>query len=122
MSNDRSLSSSAKTRMDQGKNISVGVGVGVGAGSRGAVNLRTGATLMKSVSIFLMSGRKASDNSKTQSSESPKHEPRKGQRRRMPVAGPTRSSAQTMKMIESLKRKTRFSWQVNASVYSLFYH
>lgn len=30
----------------------------------------------------------------------------------MPVAGITRSSAYTAKLIESLKRKTRFCWQV----------
>ncbi|CAK9807118.1 clxn [Anthophora plagiata] len=106
MSEERSLSSSAKPRMDHGD----GVGVGVGANSQGGVSLRAGATLMKSVSIFLMSGRKASVMSKRQTSGSPKHEPRRRQRRRMPVTGTTRSSAYIVKLIESLKRKTRFSW------------
>ncbi|XP_017761801.1 PREDICTED: EF-hand calcium-binding domain-containing protein 1-like [Eufriesea mexicana] len=108
MSRERSHSSSAKPRMDHGSGV--GVDVGVGADSRGAVNLRAGATLMKSVSIFLMSGRKASVNSNRQTSDSPKHEPRRRRHRRMPVAGTTRSSAYTAKLIESLKRKTRFSW------------
>ncbi|OAD54096.1 hypothetical protein WN48_08325 [Eufriesea mexicana] len=111
MSRERSHSSSAKPRMDHGSGV--GVDVGVGADSRGAVNLRAGATLMKSVSIFLMSGRKASVNSNRQTSDSPKHEPRRRRHRRMPVAGTTRSSAYTAKLIESLKRKTRFSWQVD---------
>ncbi|CAK9811319.1 clxn [Anthophora quadrimaculata] len=106
MSEERSLSSSAKPRMDHRG----GVDVGVGANSQGGVSLRAGATLMKSVSIFLMSGRKASVTSKRQTSGSPKHEPRRRQRRRMPVTGTTRSSAYIVKLIESLKRKTRFSW------------
>ena len=107
MSGERSLSSSAKARMDR-----VGVGVGVGADDQGTANLRAGATLMKSVSIFLMSGRKASVNSNRQISGSPKHEPRRKHRRRMPVAGTGRTSAHTVKLMELLKRKTRFSWQV----------
>ena len=112
MSRERSLTSSAKARMDHGSGVGVGVSVSVGADNRGAVNLCAGATLMKSVSIFLMSGRKASVNSNRQTSGSPKHEPRRKHRRRMPVAGITRSSAYTAKLIESLKRKTRFYWQV----------
>ncbi|XP_043589576.1 EF-hand calcium-binding domain-containing protein 1-like isoform X1 [Bombus pyrosoma] len=110
MSRERSLTSSAKARMDHGSGVGVGVSVSVGADNRGAVNLCAGATLMKSVSIFLMSGRKASVNSNRQTSGSPKHEPRRKHRRRMPVAGITRSSAYTAKLIESLKRKTRFCW------------
>lgn len=114
MSRERSLTSSAKARMDHGSGVGVGVGVNVsvGADNRGAVNLCAGATLMKSVSIFLMSGRKASVNSNRQTSGSPKHEPRRKHRRRMPIAGITRSSAYTAKLIESLKRKSRFCWQV----------
>ncbi|XP_076238384.1 calaxin-like [Calliopsis andreniformis] len=108
MSEERSLSPSAKPRMDH-KSV-VGVGVGVGAEDRGAVNLRAGATLLKSVSIFLMNGRKASVNTKRLTSGSPKHEPRKRHRRRMPDAGHTRNSVHTVKIIESLKKKTRFSW------------
>ncbi|XP_012152209.2 calaxin [Megachile rotundata] len=100
--NDRSLSST-KARMDHS------VGVGVGADGASTLNLRAGTTLMKSVSIFLMSGRKASVNSKRQTSGSPK-ELRKKHRRRMPEVGATRNSTHTVKMIESLKRKTRFSW------------
>lgn len=113
MSGERSLSPSAKPRMDHGSGVSVDVGVG--ADRQGAVNLRGGATFMKSVSIFLMSGRKASANSNRQtSSASPKHEPRRRHhRRRMPVpATASRTSAYTVKLIESLKRKTRFSWRV----------
>ncbi|KAK9306563.1 hypothetical protein QLX08_002760 [Tetragonisca angustula] len=108
MSGERSLSSSAKARMDRGNGV--GVGVGVGADDQGAASLHAGATLMKSVSIFLMSGRKASVNSNRQTSGSPKHQPRKKHRRRMPVAGTARTSAHTVKLMELLKRKTRFSW------------
>ncbi|CAK9833851.1 CLXN [Anthophora retusa] len=118
MSEERSLSSSAKPRMDHGG----GVDVGVGANSQGGVSLRAGATLMKSVSIFLMSGRKASVTSKRQTSGSPKHEPRRRQRRRMPVTGSTRSSAYVVKLIESLKRKTRFSWQKHENFFQRGVH
>lgn len=112
MSGERSLSPSAKPRMERGSGVSVDVGVG--ADKQGAVNLRGGATFMKSVSIFLMSGRKASVNSnrQTSSSASPKQEPRKRHRRRMPVPATARTSVYTVKLIESLKRKTRFSWRV----------
>ncbi|CAD1478452.1 unnamed protein product, partial [Heterotrigona itama] len=110
MSGERSLSSSAKARMDRGNGV--GVGVGAGADDQGTANLRAGATLMKSVSIFLMSGRKASVNSNRQISVSPKHEQRRKHRRKMPVAGTARTSAHTVKLMELLKRKTRFSWQV----------
>ncbi|KOX74275.1 EF-hand calcium-binding domain-containing protein 1 [Melipona quadrifasciata] len=116
MSGERSLSSSAKARMDRGNGV--GVGVGVGADDRGTASLRAGATLMKSVSIFLMSGRKASVNSNRQIFGSPKHEPRRKHRRRMPVAGTARTSAHTVKLMELLKRKTRFSWQYLRSVMS----
>lgn len=111
MSGERSLSPSAKPRMERGSGVSVDVGVG--ADRQGAVNVRGGATFMKSVSIFLMSGRKASVNSnrQTSSSASPKHEPRRRHRgRRMPVPAAARTSVYTVKLIESLKRKTRFSW------------
>ncbi|XP_076682792.1 calaxin-like [Andrena cerasifolii] len=106
MSDERSLSSSAKPRMEHG-NVD---GVGVGADGTGAANLRAGATLMKSVSIFLMNGRKASVNSKRLTSGSPKHEPRKRHRRRMLDSGNVRNSVHIVKLIESLKKKTRFSW------------
>lgn len=119
MSGERSLSPSAKPRMERGSGVSVDVGVG--ADRQGAVNLRGGATFMKSVSIFLMSGRKASVNSnrQTSSSASPKHEPRRRHRRRMPVPATARTSGYTVKLIESLKRKTRFSWRVEID-FSLF--
>ncbi|XP_043261608.1 EF-hand calcium-binding domain-containing protein 1 [Colletes gigas] len=101
MSGERSLSSGTKARMDQG----------VGAEDRGGLNLRAGTTLIKSVSIFLMSGRKASVNpNRLTSDDSTKHEPRKRHRKRMPDAGTTRNSTHTIRLIESLKKKTRFSW------------
>ncbi|XP_053996604.1 calaxin [Hylaeus anthracinus] len=106
MSGERSLSSSAKPRMDH-ESVA---GVGVGAEGALAANLRAGATLMKSVSIFLMSGRKAFVNPKRLTSASPKHEPRKRHRRRMPDGGGARNSTNTIRLIESLKKKTRFSW------------
>ncbi|CAL7939811.1 unnamed protein product [Xylocopa violacea] len=116
MSGERSLSSSAKPRMDHGSSG----GVGVGADVRGGVSLRAGATLMKSVSIFLMSGRKAFAVGKRQTSGSPKHEPRRRPRRRLPVAGSTRNTAYMMKLTESLKRKTRFSWSELDSLCKLY--
>lgn len=120
MSGERSLSPSAKPRMERGSGVSVDVGVG--ADRQGAVNLRGGATFMKSVSIFLMSGRKASVNSnrQTSSSASPKQEPRKRHRRRMPVPATARTSVYTVKLIESLKRKTRFSWRVKIDLWFVF--
>ncbi|CAL1681857.1 unnamed protein product [Lasius platythorax] len=88
-----------------------GVGVGVGAERPTGISIRAGATLMKSVSLFLTSGRKASVNSKRQScAASGKGEPpRRRRRRRMPEGGGARNSAYIVKVIESLKKKTRFS-------------
>ncbi|XP_076635486.1 calaxin-like [Colletes latitarsis] len=93
---------SGELRMDRGS------AVGVGAEDGGGLSLRGGTTLMKSVSIFLMSGRKASVNPKRLTSDSPK--PRKRHRKRMPDAGTARNSTHTIRLIESLKKKTRFSW------------
>ncbi|EFN72544.1 EF-hand calcium-binding domain-containing protein 1 [Camponotus floridanus] len=64
---------------------------------------------MKSVSLFLTSGRKASVNSKRQNcAASGKSEsPRRRRRRRMPESGGARNSAYIVKVIESLKKKTR---------------
>ncbi|XP_011687901.1 PREDICTED: EF-hand calcium-binding domain-containing protein 1 [Wasmannia auropunctata] len=86
-----------------------GVGVGADAGRRTGISVRAGATLMKSVSIFLTSGRKASANSKQQiSAASGKNESsRRRRRRKMPEGA--RNSAYIIKVIESLKKKTRFS-------------
>ncbi|KAG7189358.1 hypothetical protein KM043_017008 [Ampulex compressa] len=91
-------------------NDKAGAVAGVGADRRNIVSVRAGATLMKSVSIFLMSGRKASGNSKRQTSAgSFKQESRRLRRRRMPDGGSTRNSAHIVKVIDSLKRRTRFS-------------
>lgn len=96
-----------------------GVGVGADAERRTGMSVRAGTTLMKSVSIFLTSGRKASANSKRQiSAVSVKDESsRRRRRRRMPEGGGARNSAYIVKVIESLKKKTRFSRRVcrNAS-------
>ncbi|XP_012219772.1 calaxin [Linepithema humile] len=90
--------------------VQPGVGVGVGAERPAGISVRAGATLMKSVSIFLTSGRKASVNSKRQiSAASGKAEPRRRRRRKMPEGGGARNSAYIIKVIESLKKKTRFS-------------
>lgn len=92
----------------------VGVGVGADAERRTGITVRAGATLMKSVSIFLTSGRKASANSKRQiSATSGKDESsRRRRRRRMPEGGGARNSAYIIKVIETLKKKTRFSRRV----------
>ncbi|XP_063993223.1 calaxin [Diachasmimorpha longicaudata] len=67
------------------------------------MSARTGALVLKSVSIFLTSGRKASVNSKKPSSESP---PRRRRRRR-----PDDASMKTYytKVVDTLRKKTRFS-------------
>jgi len=87
----------------------VGVGVGVGAERSTNISIRVGATLMKSVSIFLTSGRKASGNTKRTQIFAGKSEPSRRRRRKMPDEGSGRNSAYIAKVIESLKRKTRFS-------------
>ncbi|XP_011304037.1 EF-hand calcium-binding domain-containing protein 1 [Fopius arisanus] len=67
------------------------------------MSARTGALVLKSVSIFLTSGRKASVNSKKPSTESP---PRRRRRRR-----PDDASMKTYhaKVVDTLRKKTRFS-------------
>ncbi|XP_015111072.1 EF-hand calcium-binding domain-containing protein 1 [Diachasma alloeum] len=67
------------------------------------MSARTGALVLKSVSIFLTSGRKVSVNSKKPSSESP---PRRRRRRR-----PDDASMKTYytKVVDTLRKKTRFS-------------
>jgi len=85
----------------------IGVGVGVGAERSTSISVRVGATLMKSVSIFLTSGRKASGNSKR--TQIFAGELSRRRRRRMPDEGSGRNSAYIAKVIDSLKRKTRFS-------------
>ncbi|KAL6428768.1 hypothetical protein ACFW04_007972 [Cataglyphis niger] len=94
-----------------GDQSGVGAGVGVGAERPPNISIRAGATLIKSVSLFLASGRKASVNSKRQScTASGKSEPpRRRRRRRMTEGGGGRNSAYIVKVIESLKKKTRFS-------------
>lgn len=98
--------------------VKSGVGVGADAERRACISVRAGATLIKSVSIFLTSGRKASTNSKRQiSAASGKDESSKRRRRRrMPEGGGARNSAYIVKVIESLKKKTRFSRQVRRTV------
>ncbi|XP_011872861.1 PREDICTED: calcineurin subunit B isoform X2 [Vollenhovia emeryi] len=103
MSEQRSVTSTGGTKS--------GVGAGAGAERRAGISVRVGATLIKSVSIFLTSGRRASANSKRQiSTVSDKDESsRRRRRRRMPEGGGGRNSAYIVKVIESLKKKTRFS-------------
>ncbi|EGI57467.1 EF-hand calcium-binding domain-containing protein 1 [Acromyrmex echinatior] len=87
----------------------VGAGADIDAEGRTGISIRAGATLMKSVSIFLTSGRRASTNSKRQiSAASGKDESsRRRRRRKMPEGGGVRNSAYIVKVIESLKKKTR---------------
>lgn len=90
-----------------------GVGADADVEHRTGINVRVGATFMKSVSIFLTSGRKASANSKRHiSAVSGKDESRRRHRRKMPEGGSARNSAYIVKVIESLKKKTRFSRRV----------
>ncbi|XP_072764412.1 calaxin-like [Anoplolepis gracilipes] len=100
--------SATSTGEDQSA-VGVGVGVGVGAERATSISVRAGATLMKSVSLFLTSGRKASVNSKRQSTSGKGEPPRRRRRKRMPEGGGARNSAYIVKVIESLKKKTRFS-------------
>jgi len=92
-----------------------GVGVGADAERRTGLSGRAGATLMKSVSIFLTSGRKVSANSKRQiSADFGKDElSRRRRRRKMPEGGGARNSAYIVKVIESLKKRTKFSRRVH---------
>lgn len=115
MSEERNVSSSMKPRTDhRAVGAGAGVAVGVGAEARSVANIRASSTLMKSVSIFLMSGRKASVDSRKLTSDVPKRESRRRHRARMPDGGSgTRNSTHTVKLIESLRKKTRFSWQVD---------
>ncbi|XP_071647275.1 calaxin-like [Temnothorax longispinosus] len=94
-----------------GAKSGVGAGAGADAERRTGISVRGGTTLMKSVSIFLTRGRKASTNSKRQiAAASGKDELSKTRRRRkMPEGGGARNSAYIVKVIESLKKKTRFS-------------
>ncbi|XP_031840432.1 calaxin [Nomia melanderi] len=112
MTEERGSSSNMKPRTDHGTvGAGASVAVGVGAEARNVANIRAGSTLMKSVSIFLMSGRKASVDSRKLISDGPKRESRKRHRGRMPDGGSgTRNSTHTVKLIESLRKKTRFSW------------
>ncbi|XP_077272672.1 calaxin-like [Temnothorax americanus] len=89
----------------------IGAGAGADAERRTCISVRGGTTLMKSVSIFLTSGRKASTNSKRQiAAASGKDElSRRRHRRKMPEGRGARNSAYIVKVIESLKKKTRFS-------------
>ena len=85
------------------------------AAPRVPINGRTGAIVMRSVSIFLASGRKVSVASRRQQSSSSagggvSHrctEARK--RRRMPEDAARRSAAYYAKVVESLRKTTKFS-------------
>lgn len=106
MSEQRSVTPTGGAKSD--------VGVDADAKHRTHISVRAGPTLMKSVSIFLTSGRKASANSKRQISAVPGKDDssRRRRRRKMPEGGSARNSAYIVKVIESLKKKTRFSRRV----------
>lgn len=74
---------------------------------------RTGAMVMRSVSIFLASGRKVSCASRKQQSGSSTDSggQRHGGRRRgrMPEDSAIRNAAQHARLVEALKKRTRFS-------------
>ncbi|XP_012251101.1 calaxin isoform X2 [Athalia rosae] len=84
----------------------------VGAGAHTSMTGRGGAMVMRSVSIFLASGRKvsvASKRAKIVNSSSSAIDAAPRQRRRMPDDANTKSAALTAKILESLKKKTKFS-------------
>ncbi|KAL6255056.1 hypothetical protein P5V15_013389 [Pogonomyrmex californicus] len=84
-------------------------GVGADAERRAGMSVRAGATLMKSVSIFLTSGRRASTKRQIPTASGKGESSRRRRRKRMPEGGGARNSAYIVKVIESLKKKTRFS-------------
>lgn len=92
----------------------VSAGADIDVEDRTGISICAGTTFMKSVSIFLTSGRRVSTNSKRQISvASGKDESsRRRRRRKMPEGGGVRNSAYIIKVIESLKKKTRFSRRV----------
>ncbi|XP_066601236.1 calaxin [Prorops nasuta] len=77
----------------------------------GTCSAGASAFLMKSVSLFLVSSRKVSVHSKRQPSGSaqPKNDGRRRRRRRMPDGTGNRYSAYVTKLMESLKKRTKFS-------------
>ncbi|XP_043486402.1 EF-hand calcium-binding domain-containing protein 1 [Polistes fuscatus] len=85
--------------------------VSVGADCNGGVdNVRVTTTLMKSVSLFLTSAWRVSVNEKRPSSvKTTKQELRRPRKKKMPESGNPRNSAYIIKVIESLKKKTKFS-------------
>ncbi|KAG5306830.1 EFCB1 protein, partial [Acromyrmex insinuator] len=85
----------------------VGAGADIDAEGRTGISIRAGATLMKSVSIFLTSGRRASTNSKRQiSAASGKDESsRRRRRRKMPEGGGVRNSAVELDSLCKLYKK-----------------
>lgn len=92
---------------EQTSKLSVGADV---EGNGGVDAVRVTTTLMKSVSLFLTSAWKASVNVKRPSSVKPtKQEPRRSRKKKMPESGNARNSAYIVKVIESLKKKTKFS-------------
>lgn len=83
---------------------------GGGLNSRILMSGRTGAILMKSVSIFLASGRKASGGSKKQSSsENLLQQEGRRRKKKMPEDPSLKSAAYQARLIESLKKKTKFN-------------
>ena len=90
----------------------VSAGADIDVEGRTGISICAGTTFMKSVSIFLTSGRRVSTNSKRHiSAASGKDESsRRRRRRKMPEGGGARNYI--IKVIESLKKKTRFSRRV----------
>lgn len=87
-------------------------GVDDGAGARTSMTGRGGAMVMRSVSIFLANGRKASVASKRvqPSLSSPVAPVSHRRRRKMPdEASAAKNAAMTVKILDSLKKKTKFS-------------
>lgn len=108
-------------RMHENEQISkLSVGADVeGNGGVDAVHVTT--TFMKSVSLFLTSAWKASVNVKRPCSVKPtKPEPRRPRKKKMPESGNARNSAYIVKVIESLKKKTKFSRSDKIIINSFF--
>ncbi|XP_015587745.1 EF-hand calcium-binding domain-containing protein 1 [Cephus cinctus] len=98
------ISSSPSTAVYQG-----GDEIGVGAVGRTPISGRGGAMVMRSVSIFLTNGRKVSIVSKRQQNISAGTVSGGRRRKKMPDDGSIKSAAFNTKIIETLRKKTKFS-------------
>ena len=107
------MSEKRVAKTSQGMHGTGGDGIDVGAVICNPITGRAGAIVMRTVSIFLSSGRRVSvNNSKRQQSgaSGQNSSGSRGRRRsRMPDDNNMKTSAYHAKVVESLKKKTRFT-------------